>query len=897
MKTFFFVILTCFVSNLGFAQIFQDNVGNETTGEFPSKWDVVAGMANVDQVFGSTIISIMHGGIIKPIVNGQTNNYLAGDFTLEFDAYFDRATNMSGQRLVVRLWNGQYGYSKDKIRYQPFNIARHGLKTSWSNPEPGSSTTYKKELETLEPVWRHIKFEIREGKLKIYMDDLLMLQYPKFKMQPTMVSIGAGINESKFKDTKLGIANVNITALGKLRIGETEKNEPNSTEVGYRDDLKDLSNNGVKPSPTGTNALLENGIDLSSNNNVYTFPKNDGTPGQILRTNGYGIVNWVDLPNGEIKTPININTDVIEVEETKGIKPIDIRDANLNNRDILGDIRLDSIYKNTSLVAIDEGKGIGWRLIGRDSRNYGDIGLNAVDLSFSNKATVGATGNYSSAFGTNTIASGTGSTAMGTKTTAFGVNSFAMGLFSTASGVNSFAIGLSTIARGDYSTTFGENTKALSNYSFAAGLNSEASGVGAIAMGTHAFATNNNSISIGTNTLASGLNATAFGNGTKAMGNNSTAMGTKTTAGNNATSIGNLTKAMGDNSTAMGDETTASGVSSIAMGTKTTASGVNTFAMGLFSTAYGVNAFAVGLSTVARGDYSTTFGENTKALSNYSFASGLNSEASGVGAIAMGAHAFATSNNSISIGTNTMATGLNAIAFGNGTKAKGNYSTAMGNKTTAGLNATAMGNSTKAMGDNSTAMGFYTKAESSKSTAIGSYNIGGGDPLEAKDTDPLFEIGNGKSDNNRSNAFTVFNNGNATLAGTLSQNSDKRLKQDIVNLGYGLQEILALRPVSYHWKTNPEAPLKSLGLIAQEVQLIVNEIVRVGKDKDQTLSVSYTELIPVLIKAIQEQQTIIDIQEKKIASLSFKQKEKDEVLIQLSARIKQIESLLNANKL
>ena len=71
----------------------------------------------------------------------------------------------------------------------------------------------------------------------------------------------------------------------------------------------------------------------------------------------------------------------------------------------------------TGLEALDEGNGVGWRLIGQDADNYGNIGLNAVDLSNSTSAssTTGAVGistfaqgedhqidaGYSAAFGWN----------------------------------------------------------------------------------------------------------------------------------------------------------------------------------------------------------------------------------------------------------------------------------------------------------------------------------------------------------------------------------------------------------------------------------------------------------------------------------------------------------------
>ncbi|WOD43811.1 hypothetical protein [Hwangdonia lutea] len=87
MKTLtsIFTILFCSIT---FGQIFQDNVAKEPLGEFPNQWDVINGMASIDQADGNKMISIMHGGIIKPIVNGQTNNYLGDDFTVEFDMFF-----------------------------------------------------------------------------------------------------------------------------------------------------------------------------------------------------------------------------------------------------------------------------------------------------------------------------------------------------------------------------------------------------------------------------------------------------------------------------------------------------------------------------------------------------------------------------------------------------------------------------------------------------------------------------------------------------------------------------------------------------------------------------------------------------------------------------------------
>ena len=104
--------------------------------------------------------------------------------------------------------------------------------------------------------------------------------------------------------------------------------------------------------------------------------------------------------------------------------------------------------------------------------------------------------------------------------------------------------------------------------------------------------------------------------------------------------------------------------------------------------------------------------------------------------------------------------------------------------------------------------------------------------------------------------FTIFGTGNATLAGTLTQNSDFRLKKDITKISNSLQNLQAINGYNYHWK-NPDADQSlQLGLIAQELQKVYPELVKT--DEKGTLSVNYSGLIPVLVEAIKEQQTQID---------------------------------------
>lgn len=81
--------------------------------------------------------------------------------------------------------------------------------------------------------------------------------------------------------------------------------------------------------------------------------------------------------------------------------------------------------------------------------------------------------------------------------------------------------------------------------------------------------------------------------------------------------------------------------------------------------------------------------------------------------------------------------------------------------------------------------------------------------------------------------------------------SDERLKDNIATLTYGLDAINDLKPVFFSWADNPDQGSK-LGLVAQDVQLVIPEIVVTGDDPSHTLGIRYTELIPVLIHAVQE---------------------------------------------
>jgi hypothetical protein len=106
--------------------------------------------------------------------------------------------------------------------------------------------------------------------------------------------------------------------------------------------------------------------------------------------------------------------------------------------------------------------------------------------------------------------------------------------------------------------------------------------------------------------------------------------------------------------------------------------------------------------------------------------------------------------------------------------------------------------------------------------------------------------------------FNSSNSTGCTLAdgGTITCSSDATLKKNVLGISYGLADVMQLNPVSYNWKFQDDATIKTLGFLAQDVETILPGLV--STDSNGLKSLNTIGMIPVLAKAIQEQQLQID---------------------------------------
>jgi hypothetical protein len=272
---------------------------------------------------------------------------------------------------------------------------------------------------------------------------------------------------------------------------------------------------------------------------------------------------------------------------------------------------------------------------------------------------------------------------------------------------------------------------------------------------------------------------------------------------------------------------------------------------GIYNTAIGsgsLRANTTGYNNTAGGAlslYSNNAGYNNTA---YGFnalqdnTSGFNNTASGV---------FALRNNTS--GYYNSATGISTLY----TNTVGNFNTAFGYS--------ALYNNSD--GDANTAVGRgagYTNT-------TGNYNtfVGHGADAYSNNLTNATAIGY-NAEVNASNKVRIGNASVTVIEGQVAWSfpSDIRLKKDVREIEQGLAFIKALRPVQYRLKNGNDRI--DFGFIAQDVEGLMGSdynVLGIGDDPDRTLSLRYTDFIAPMVKAMQEQQGMIEQLKAEVAEL------------------------------
>ncbi len=163
--------------------IFEDNLEGERNGEFPGKWDLVAGTVEnaqfgEDNVIYFRRISSRQG--IVPLIRENQQDYLPDAFTVEFDAYFEAGVhnqtyyvnffdmkNQKRSMLDLRIYTNMVRYDKNEGQY------------------PGARRGHIDD----EAKWRRVSISFNHRALKVYLDDARLINIPNITDNPTGITI------------------------------------------------------------------------------------------------------------------------------------------------------------------------------------------------------------------------------------------------------------------------------------------------------------------------------------------------------------------------------------------------------------------------------------------------------------------------------------------------------------------------------------------------------------------------------------------------------------------------------------------------------------------------------------------------------------------------------------
>lgn len=176
--------------------IFEDTFENEQLGEFPSRWDLREGYAEVGSVAGRKVISFTDDGYgdIQPLMEDQ-EHFLPDVFTLEFDVYLEsgEGEGMDDNNWFLCFgnpdldnWNGMVTWLDLWFRPGDGSAAMH-----WEAQKPngGDNVIGEKTLDMeaagtplQDHAWNHFAFSFNKRALKGYVNGLRVINIPNSKV-------------------------------------------------------------------------------------------------------------------------------------------------------------------------------------------------------------------------------------------------------------------------------------------------------------------------------------------------------------------------------------------------------------------------------------------------------------------------------------------------------------------------------------------------------------------------------------------------------------------------------------------------------------------------------------------------------------------------------------------
>ncbi len=186
--------------------IFEDLLIGEQLGEFPSRWDLERGVAEIAKVNGETVIAMAgNDSWIKPLMVDNSTNYLGDVFTVEYDMLYDDSHKDGAPSLEIdfmapnqRRDNEIYtltyylGYDKQSVRMA---YVKNG---STSDTNTDGSASSGSQLVLNDGQWHHYAISFNKRALKVYIDGVRVINIPNAKAGAGWITFFNGSNKPEY---------------------------------------------------------------------------------------------------------------------------------------------------------------------------------------------------------------------------------------------------------------------------------------------------------------------------------------------------------------------------------------------------------------------------------------------------------------------------------------------------------------------------------------------------------------------------------------------------------------------------------------------------------------------------------------------------------------------------
>lgn len=186
--------------------IFEDNLVGEQLGEFPSRWDLERGVAEIAKVNGETVIAMAGNDCwIKPLMTDFSTDYLGDAFTVEFDMLYDDSHKNGAPDIEVDFMapdkprdheiyqlSTYLGFDKQSVAV---SYVKNGSASFTSKDGSANSGS---QLVLNDGQWHHYAISFNKRALKVYIDGTRVINIPNAKSGAGWVTFWNGRNKPEY---------------------------------------------------------------------------------------------------------------------------------------------------------------------------------------------------------------------------------------------------------------------------------------------------------------------------------------------------------------------------------------------------------------------------------------------------------------------------------------------------------------------------------------------------------------------------------------------------------------------------------------------------------------------------------------------------------------------------